>query len=345
MTSLGTQHVRSSVKVNASLLSWWRPLISSVVTLGLMVLCILVGHPEYAVPLAIGSWFAGITDSGGPIGIHWRFMCRTTVFITAAATLGSLVSNSLIAQLIVVAIMALACGFVGCLGPNPMTNGIVTLVVYTVFAGEPAAHRSAFTTGALILLGGIVCIVITVGLYALGRSAGFSARPASSTPAREVFRAHLHSSDEFVRHSVRLAVVMVVATGLAAWLDWPHHYWIPMTVAWIARPARTATVEKVVHRMMGTLGGILLAVVLVNDKGMNPYALAVIVAVGVAISLIFLRANYPIAVVGLTLAVIALFAIDGEPVDETAPYRVAATLLAGLLALLGTLIWPAPKGS
>lgn len=138
---------------------------------------------------------------------------------------------------------------------------------------------------------------------------------------------------------------MVVATGLAAWLDWPHHYWIPMTVAWIARPARTATVEKVVHRMLGTLGGIVLAVVLINDVGMNPYVLASIVAVGVAISLIFLRANYPIAVVGLTLAVIALFDIDGEPVDETAPYRVAATLLAGLLALLGTLIWPAPKDS
>lgn len=93
--------------------------------------------------------------------------------------------------------------------------------------------------------------------------------------------------------------------------------------------------------MLGTLAGIVLAVLLIDDVGMNPYVLAVLVGVGVVISLIFLRANYPIAVTGLTMAVIALFAIDGEPVDETAPYRVAATLLAGVIALLGTLIWPA----
>ncbi len=343
MTSFGTQHLRSSIKINTSLVQWWRPLISAVITFGLTVACIGFGHPEYAVPVAIGSWFAGITDSGDPIGVYWRAMAWTTAFVTFAATLGSLVSNSPLAQLIVVALMALACGFVGCLGPTPMTNGIVTLVVYSVFAGQPAAHRSAFTTGLLILLGGITCILITVGLYALARSPGFSARPVTGMPVLGSLRSHLHVTDSFVRHSVRLAVVMIFATGLAAWLDWPHHYWIPMTVAWIARPARDATVEKVVHRMLGTLVGILLAVLLINDTGMNLYVLAVISAVGIAISLIFLRANYPIAVVGLTLAVIALFAIDGEPVDETAPYRVAATLLAGMIALLGTFIWPSAR--
>lgn len=341
MRAPGARHVRSSVTVNTSLLSWWRPLISAVVTFGLIAACIVLEHPEYAVPVAIGSWFAGITNSGGPIGTHWRSMVWTTALITFGATLGALVSNSLIAQLVVVVLMALACGFVGCLGPTPMTNGIVTLVVYTVFAGAPSDHRSAFTTGFLILLGGFACILVTVGLYALGRSPGFSARPISGPPWRGVLRAHAHASDDFLRHSVRLAVVMIIATGLAAWLDWPHHYWIPMTVAWIARPARTATVEKVVHRMLGTLAGIVLAVLLIDDVGMNPYVLAVLVGVGVVISLIFLRANYPIAVTGLTMAVIALFAIDGEPVDETAPYRVAATLLAGVIALLGTLIWPA----
>jgi uncharacterized membrane protein YccC len=57
-------------------------------------------------------------------------------------------------------------------------------------------------------------------------------------------------------------------------------------------------------------------------------------------TLIFVRAHYAIAVAGITIAVMSLFAIEGQSFDMNAPYRIWATLVAGALLTLGTLIWP-----
>jgi uncharacterized membrane protein YccC len=149
-----------------------------------------------------------------------------------------------------------------------------------------------------------------------------------------------HLNDEFVRHGMRLAIVMVVATAIAHFLGWPHEYWIPMTVAWVARPGRRLTLERTWHRVLGTIAGIVFVTALMLTSGNSPYELAVLTAAGATMTLIFVRAHYAIAVAGITIAVISLFAIEGQSFELNAPYRIWATLVAGVLLTIGTLVWP-----
>jgi uncharacterized membrane protein YccC len=75
-------------------------------------------------------------------------------------------------------------------------------------------------------------------------------------------------------------------------------------------------------------------------SGNPPYELAVLAAAGATMTLIFVRAHYALAVTGITVTVMALFAIEGQSFDLNAPYRIWATLVAGALLALGTFVWP-----
>ncbi len=333
-TLIGTTHVRRDQ------LKWRRPLISALVTAALTAACIAVGDPKLAFPIAVGAWFAGIADTGEVIGDHWRSMSWTTLWVSMGALVGGLTSEIGNFELLTVAALALVCGFAGALGPRGALNGLLMLVVYAVFAGAPTSDRGAVQIGLVVVLGGVVQIAVAVvpALVRHPRALRRTRPRADGILGR--LRAHTAKDDMFLRHGARLAVAMVAATAVANATSWPHEYWIPMTVAWMTRPDRDGTATRVVERTIGTLAGILAAAVLIDGLDRGPYALVIIIGSGVFVSLVFLQANYALAVVGLTTTVIALFTLLGEPVSGTAPYRVAATLAAGVITVLASFLWP-----
>ncbi len=331
---LGTARVRREQ------LTWRRPLQSSVVTAVLTAMCVAIDEPQFALAIAIGAWFAGIADTGEAIGDHWRSMAWTTLWVSLAALVGALASEHNAAEVGIVVVMSLACGFVGALGARGALNGMLALVVYAIFAGSPTSDRGAIQMFALVAVGGIVQILVAV----LPAAARRSQRLASSVDPRDLVRVrlaiHLNTDDDFVRHAVRLAIAMLIASLVANISGWPHEYWIPMSVAWMARPDRFGTATRVIERILGTIAGIVIAAVVVDGMELGPYGLVVFVGVGVFFCLAFLRANYPVAVIGITCAVVALFAIQGETVAETAPTRIVATVIAGVITVLTSFIWP-----
>mgnify|MGYP000606094144 CR=1 FL=1 len=330
----------STTRLERANLHWRRPLIAGIVTGLLAALCIATDHTSYAVPLAVGSWFTSLIDTQQKFGLHLRTMCWSALWLAIGATIGGLASSTGYWQLLIVAAMSVGCGFAGALGGLGLGNGSLTLVMYAVFAGAPMTDRSAVTTGLLVLLGGLVTIATSTLIYAIGSREQMRERPAPAIPIGRRLRSHLHLHDEFVRHGVRLAIVMVVATAIAHALRWPHEYWIPMTVAWVARPGRQLTLERTWHRVIGTIAGIVFVTALMLTDGNSPYKLAVLAAAGATLTLIFVRGHYAIAVAGITIAVMSLFGIEGQSLDMNAPYRIWATLVAGVLLTLGTLIWP-----
>lgn len=330
----------STTRIEKANLHWRRPLIAGIVTGLLAAVCIATDHTSYAVPLAVGSWFTSLIDTQQRFGSHLRTMMWSALWLAIGATIGGLASSTGYWQLLTVAAMSVVCGFAGALGGLGLGNGSLTLVMYAVFAGAPVSDRAAVTTGLLVLLGGLVTIATSIAMYAIGARDQMHEHPPAQPSVAGRLRTHLHLSDEFVRHGARLAVVMVVATAIAHFLNWPHEYWIPMTVAWVARPGRQLTWERTWHRVLGTLAGIAVATVLMLTSGNSPYELAVLAAAGATITLIFVRAHYAIAVTGITVTMMALFAIEGQSFDMNAPYRILATLVAGALLALGTVIWP-----
>ncbi|MFM7060755.1 MAG: FUSC family protein [Actinomycetes bacterium] len=162
--------------------------------------------------------------------------------------------------------------------------------------------------------------------------------------ARRDVRDHLDLADPLARHAIRVAVVFAVAATISVALDLPHGYWLPMTVAWVSRPALGETTVKVAARVVGTVVGVVAAVGIASALQGHDVALAVGIGIGGAIALVFLAANYTLAVTGVTLLVLQLFVLGGDPVLEAFALRIAMTVGAGALVVAGAFVWPTRTG-
>lgn len=155
--------------------------------------------------------------------------------------------------------------------------------------------------------------------------------------------AHLSFDDLYMGHAIRLAVMIVMATGLAALIDRPHSYWIPLTVAWLAKPDLAGTVTRVPARVLGTMAGVVLVAVVVFPVS-SQWWLVLWSGIGAAAVLAFLWANYSIAVAGITTFVLAAFALTGSDERADAMERVVYTLIAAVLVFAVALIRPRRSG-
>ena len=143
-----------------------------------------------------------------------------------------------------------------------------------------------------------------------------------------------------VRYSARIAVLTML--GVLAFKGWglPHGYWLPFTMVVVLQPDYGATRLKAAQRMLGTLAGSVLASLLLLLH--LPFA-AIMTAIAVAcfIFIYFLKRNYGVAVVFITLFVVLLTESSGHVQLSFTLERLASTLAGGLLALFAALVfWP-----
>jgi uncharacterized membrane protein YccC len=132
-------------------------------------------------------------------------------------------------------------------------------------------------------------------------------------------------------------IAITVATVISQFLDVPHEYWIPMTVAWIFKPDQQVTVMRVAGRVVGTLLAVGFAFLWGTYLDV-PDALFVVAAVGAYLLLAFLTSNYTIATFGVTSFVLALMATAGDLYEETVVFRLLATLTAGAIVIAVILV-------
>lgn len=174
-------------------------------------------------------------------------------------------------------------------------------------------------------------------------------RPAHvKVPVIARLRAHFHRSDAVAEHAIRLTIAFGGATIASVIVDVSHAYWVPLTVAWIAKPDLSNTVSRVTMRIAGTMVGIVLVtIVLLIARELPGEAIILSLTVGLtgALALAYLNANYPLAVIGITAFVLFIEHVtgDGERYDIVA--RMLATVLAGLWVLLVASIRPRRTGS
>lgn len=161
---------------------------------------------------------------------------------------------------------------------------------------------------------------------------------------RLVLRNHLTIADPFLRHAIRLCVAIAVATGIAELLPDTHGYWVPLTVAWIAKPDLAGTVVRVVMRIGGTVVG-LLAAALAAYVLTEGWEFALAVGMSVLLVAAFLYANYTIAVAGITTFVLLLLSLIGEQVSSLLLPRLVDTLVAGVIVMAASLVLPQASGA
>ena len=140
---------------------------------------------------------------------------------------------------------------------------------------------------------------------------------------------------------IGIAVGLGVATGRALGLG--HAYWIGLTAAAVLQASNLMiTRRRVVHRLAGTVIGVVLAFAIL---GWHPPIWLVVIAVAFFQGLVELAiaTNYGVAVAGITVLALLLFhvAAPGEAITTTIGSRLADTVIGAVLALLlRRLLWP-----
>ncbi len=152
-------------------------------------------------------------------------------------------------------------------------------------------------------------------------------------------RPHLRLADPFARHAIRLAILVALATVLSKVHGFPHGYWLPMTVAWISRPDFSGTAVKTVARVLGTLVGLFVVVVIVVLLGTSPWVIIPVLVASATCVYMFVVPNYTIMTAGITAFIVAIFVFDGDGLREDVPARAIATFGAALLVMIAAYAW------
>ena len=301
------------------------------VTALLVLADLWLGRGDVVVPLSIGAVFVNLVESRPGETRPLAAMATTTVLLTLCTGMAVACSSSSGLAVASSSAMAFVCGGSTKHSPRTAIVALLTLVIFTIVVGIPATRPDSFLLMLPILIGSSTQ---TLAAWIMRpRQRGDMAAKAShpwedASPSVDQRRQ--------LRHALRLAITIGVATAIAESTGLRHHYWLPMSVAWMSKLDLDSTVDRVVHRVLGTTAGLALLAALELVTRVQGWALIVIAIVGAAITMAAIWINYAVAVAGVTLWIVGLFTLTGDPAVETLGLRLAATMLAALMVLLIT---------
>jgi MFS family permease len=324
------------LEFDSSQTDWRDALRGALVTAIITLPFVLNGDLTKIIPLTIGAVFVAIAEAGQPFGDRWRTMLWTTAILMLAVTAGSALSNLTVMAVIASGLVALVGGAVGFLGRRAAVGGLLGLVLFVIYVGVPVSLDDAFISGALVGLGGVIQTIAAVTMGVIRKQHRL---PRSDIKPRPALSDLWKGNHTFLSHGIRLAIVIMIATSISESISLPHPYWLPMSVAWMSKPDNDGTVVRIVHRLVGTIVGLLFVLLLVVVFQPDGTSFLPIALVGAAVAIAFIWANYAIAVAGVTVWVVALFGMVGDPVVETMGLRFLATVAAAALVLIATWVF------
>ena len=335
--------LRASLDLDRSKLQWRWAAIGAVLTSVVVALGIAAGRDDFVVSVAIGMAFTAIASVGQLQGDKWRSMLWATFWMSIAATAGQLLSQTGEWRILYIAVAGFAFGFLGIAGARASLIGVLSLVVFIVFNGgsQSGSLGAALVTGSAMAMGGVLIFVAgAITELTNGRSILRESQPTPSFLTRVRNRG---LRGDYLRHAIRLSIALVIAGVVAFWFkrefDFPHDYWIPMTVAWVARPDFDGTVSRVISRVIGTVIGVAAAALGIEILDAQGFGLAVLVGIGTWVALVFVWSNYAVGVIGVTVLVLSLFAVEGDRSWTSLGARLLATVIAGLIVILVSELW------
>lgn len=142
------------------------------------------------------------------------------------------------------------------------------------------------------------------------------------------------------KHAVRISISLVLAYIVQAQFQFENGFWILSTVLFVCQPSFSETKKKLMRRSFGTLAGILIsfpALLLVH----NDLLQAILVILSAFFFFNYLRTNYGLAVVFITLFVMIVSDIQTSSGMEVLGSRISETLIGCLLSVIAiSFIYP-----
>ncbi len=142
------------------------------------------------------------------------------------------------------------------------------------------------------------------------------------------------------RHSLRMAITLMIGFVLGNVFAFQNPYWILLTIILIMRPNYGLTKTRSKDRTIGTLiGGIIATVIVYLVQDVYVYATLALISFVIALSM--LQKNYKASAIYVTLSIVFIYGILQPDVMTVIQYRIIDTLLGAGLSYLGFLfLWP-----
>lgn len=155
-----------------------------------------------------------------------------------------------------------------------------------------------------------------------------------------IFR-NLSFRSTIFKHSLRLAITVMLGYGIGLYFDLQNPYWIILTIIIIMRPSYGLTKTRSKDRVIGTLIGAVIASGLVVFIS-NTYMYGALGVVSLVIAFSMLQKNYRAAATFVTLSVIFIYAILEPNIVLVIKFRVIDTIIGATLSYVAMrLLFPA----
>ena len=143
------------------------------------------------------------------------------------------------------------------------------------------------------------------------------------------------------KHSLRLAITVMLGYGVGLYFDLQNPYWIILTIIIIMRPSYGLTKTRSKDRVIGTLIGAVIASGLVIFIS-NTYVYGALGVLSLVIAFSMLQKNYKAAATFVTLSVIFIYAILEPNIVKVIQFRVIDTIIGAILSYVAMrLLFPA----
>ena len=154
---------------------------------------------------------------------------------------------------------------------------------------------------------------------------------------RKLIIDNLTLDSNIFRHSLRVSIATLAGYIISLFLPFGHGYWILLTIIVILKPSYSLSKKRNLERLMGTLGGALVGLLLiyfVKDRNVL-FVLMILFMCG---TYVFIRTNYLVSVTVMTPYVLLLFYLL-YPTDfrSVISDRVIDTLIGSGLAFLASI--------
>ena len=152
--------------------------------------------------------------------------------------------------------------------------------------------------------------------------------------------ANFNFQSAIFRHSLRLAIVVLIGYLIGEYFSVQNSYWILLTIVVIMRPNYGLTKQRTRKRIIGTLiGGAIAVGIVFITQNTTVYAVLGILSLTLAFSLI--QRNYTNAAIFITLSIVFIYALLQPEVLKVIQFRIVDTFIgAGLAAFGNLLLWP-----
>lgn len=164
----------------------------------------------------------------------------------------------------------------------------------------------------------------------------------------KLFTSNLSIHSQYFQFALALAITSAVGLLIAQWLKLQEPDWVLISIVVILMPAYNEiflTFRKVVHRIVGTLIGAIIAIVIIGSID-NQWLLTLLVLLFtvVYVSVVKTR-NYAFQVIFMTVMILLLVDIPNPNTDSMASFaRFQNIIIGSLLSLLvAFIIWIVPK--